>query len=109
MASLQMLNLFQSVIINGGLYAVSMYCAYLVSTDEYTVGDFVLLNTYFLQLMTPLNFLGTMYRVIQVERLIVESICPFDNVEEVFIEWVIFTYKYLSIRCSFFENGRNVF
>jgi len=64
-ASLQALNLSQQLIIYSGLYAVSMYCAYLVAQGEHTVGDFVLLNTYFLQLMAPLNFLGTIYRVIQ--------------------------------------------
>lgn len=64
-ASLQLLNLSQQLIINSGLYAVSMYCAYLVVQGKHTVGDFVLLNTYFLQLMAPLNFLGTIYRVIQ--------------------------------------------
>lgn len=65
MASLQFLNLFQIFVINGGLYAVTMYCAYQVSGGQHTVGDFVLIGTYFLQLMTPLNFLGTVYRVIQ--------------------------------------------
>ena len=31
-ASLQCLNLFQVVVINGGLYVVAMYCAYMVAS-----------------------------------------------------------------------------
>ena len=54
-ASLQALNLSQQLIIYSGLYAVSMYCAYLVAQGEHTVGDFVLLNTYFLQEQNIIN------------------------------------------------------
>ena len=64
-ASLVMLNIFQSVVTNGGLTAISLYCAYMVADRDLTVGDFVLLGTYFQQLMGPLNWLGTLYRVIQ--------------------------------------------
>jgi ABC-type transport system involved in Fe-S cluster assembly fused permease/ATPase subunit len=65
MASLQFLNLVQSLIINNGLFGVSLYCAYLVTSKELTVGDFALVGTYFMQLMGPLNFIGTVYRMIQ--------------------------------------------
>ena len=64
-ASLVMLNMLQAFITNGGLTAISLYCSYLVSDRQLTVGDFVLLGTYFQQLMGPLNWLGTLYRVIQ--------------------------------------------
>jgi len=64
-ASLTLLNLFQSIVINIGLFGISLYCAFLVAGHQYTVGDYVLLGSYFLQLMTPLNWLGTLYRVIQ--------------------------------------------
>jgi len=65
LASLQLLNLMQSLVINSGMYGVSMYCAYLVAKHVYTVGDYALIGTYLLQLMVPLNFLGTVYRAIQ--------------------------------------------
>lgn len=75
MATLQFLNLIQSLIINSGLFGVSLYCAYLVTNKELTVGDFTLVGTYFMQLMSPLNFIGTVYRMIQ------ES---FINMEDMF-------------------------
>ena len=38
----------------------------MVSQEAKTVGDYVLFGTYIMQLMGPLNWLGTLYRVIQV-------------------------------------------
>ena len=62
-ASLNLLNVVQNVVINGGLSAGSLYCAYLVSEDgSLTVGDYVLFSTYILQLYAPLNWFGTYYR-----------------------------------------------
>ena len=83
MASLQLLNLFQSIVINGGLFGVSLYCTYRVSTGDYTVGDFVLLGTYFIQLMSPLNFLGSVYRAIQESFINMENMFTLleENIE----------------------------
>jgi ATP-binding cassette, subfamily B, heavy metal transporter len=39
-----------------------MLAAWKVVSGELTVGDFVLLNTYIIQLSMPLNFLGSSYR-----------------------------------------------
>lgn len=64
-SSMYFLNTIQSLIITGCLSGSCMYCGYLVSRQELTVGDFVLLVTYILQLMVPLNFLGSLYRTIQ--------------------------------------------
>ena len=47
---------------NAGLLVGSLYCGYLVSEAQLTTGDYVLFGTYILQLMVPLNFLGTLYR-----------------------------------------------
>ena len=66
-ASLNLLNVVQNVVINGGLLAGSLYCAYLVSADgSLTVGDYVLFSTYILQLYAPLNWFGTYYRCVRV-------------------------------------------
>ncbi len=48
---------------NTGLLAGALYCGYLVYKSTLTVGDFVLFGTYIQQLMVPLNFLGTLYRL----------------------------------------------
>lgn len=64
MATLNFLNLIQTVIVNGGFLVGSLYCGYLVYDEEKTVGDYVLFGSYILQLMVPLNWLGTLYRLI---------------------------------------------
>ena len=66
LASLTLLNFIQSLIMNGALLTGSLYCAYLVADSAFTVGDYVLFGTYILQLTVPLNWIGTLYRVIQV-------------------------------------------
>ena len=44
-----------------------------------TVGDFVLVNTYILQLYVPLNFLGTYYRMIKQCMVDVEAMFRLMN------------------------------
>ncbi len=63
--SLSLLNIGQGVIIALGLTTI-MYMAGLgVTKGAMTVGDFVLVNAYMLQLYQPLNFLGFVYREIK--------------------------------------------
>jgi len=78
-ASLVLLNLFQGFVMNGGFLGIALYCAYLVSDRVLTVGDFVLLGTYFQQLMGPLNWLGTLYRVIQESFINMENMFDLMN------------------------------
>jgi len=63
--------MFQCIVINVGLLAGSLYSGYLVSTGEETVGDYVLFGTYILQLMVPLNYLGSLYRFGQDKKIII--------------------------------------
>ena len=65
MASLNVLNCGQNVIITLGLLLGSGLCAYRVTQGLLTVGDFVLYCTYIMQLYSPLNYFGTYYRLIQ--------------------------------------------
>jgi ABC-type transport system involved in Fe-S cluster assembly fused permease/ATPase subunit len=61
-ATLSMLNIGQGLIIGVGLVGVMILAGEGVAARVMTVGDFVLVNAYLIQLYTPLNFLGVVYR-----------------------------------------------
>src|SRR3954464_8762616 len=63
--TLAVLNVGQGAIIAAGLIGVMILAGRGVASGAMTVGDFVLVNTYLLQLYTPLNFLGVVYRNIK--------------------------------------------
>lgn len=63
--SLAFLNFGQAVIITAGLVGVMVMAAIAVENGTLTVGDFVLVNAYMIQITMPLNFLGTVYREIR--------------------------------------------
>ncbi|MGB3314808.1 MAG: ABC transporter ATP-binding protein/permease [Albidovulum sp.] len=63
--SLSMLNFGQSMIITSGLVIVMVMAAMGVQSGVLTVGDFVMVNAYMIQITMPLNFLGTVYREIR--------------------------------------------
>ncbi len=63
--SLNMLNLGQAAIISIGLAAIMLLAADGVARGSMTVGKFVLVNTYLMQLYQPLNFLGFVYREVK--------------------------------------------
>ncbi len=60
--TLNFLNIGQAVIIAAGLTVVMLMAAREVAAGRMTVGGFVLVNTYLIQLYLPLNFLGFVYR-----------------------------------------------
>ena len=63
--SLAWLNLGQTVILSIGLVAAMWMAAVGVQNGTMTVGQFVAVNAYMIQLTMPLNFLGTVYREIR--------------------------------------------
>ncbi|MEN8874695.1 MAG: ABC transporter transmembrane domain-containing protein, partial [Pacificibacter sp.] len=63
--SLAFLNFGQSVFITSGLVVVMVLAALGVQNGSMTVGDFVMVNAYMIQITMPLNFLGSMYRNIR--------------------------------------------
>ncbi len=63
--SLAFLNFGQSLLITLGLIGVMVMAAIGVQNGTLTVGDFVMVNAYMIQITVPLNFLGTVYREIR--------------------------------------------
>ncbi len=64
-ASLSLLNIGQALIVGCGLTSVMLMAGFGVAEGRMTVGDFVMVNTYMIQLYMPLNFLGFVYREIK--------------------------------------------
>ena len=60
--TLSLLNVGQGGIIALGLIALMLMAARGVAAGTMTVGDFVMVNSYLIQLYLPLNFLGFVYR-----------------------------------------------
>jgi ABC-type transport system involved in Fe-S cluster assembly fused permease/ATPase subunit len=63
--SLSVLNIGQGIIISLGLVIVMILAMRGIQNHIMTVGDFVLLNAYLIQLSIPLNMLGFAYREIK--------------------------------------------
>ncbi|MFZ0989653.1 MAG: ABC transporter ATP-binding protein/permease [Xanthobacteraceae bacterium] len=63
--SLAVLNAGQAVIFTIGLTGAMALCAYGIERGTNTVGDFVMINAMMIQLYTPLNFMGMVYREIK--------------------------------------------
>ena len=63
--SLSFLNFGQSFLITSGLVAVMVMAAVGVQIGSLSVGDFVMVNAYMIQITMPLNFLGSVYREIR--------------------------------------------
>ena len=63
--SLALLNAGQAFLITTGLVIVMVMSARGVQAGVLTVGDFVMVNAYMIQITMPLGFLGTVYREIR--------------------------------------------
>jgi ATP-binding cassette, subfamily B, heavy metal transporter len=62
--SLAWLNIGQAVIFSIGMAVVMLMSAWEVANGRQTVGHFVMVNAFMMQLAIPLNFIGTLYREI---------------------------------------------
>ncbi len=78
--SLALLNFGQSFLITAGLVVVMVMAAMGVQNGALTVGDFVMVNAYMIQITMPLNFLGTVYR--EIRQALVDMGEMFDLLEQ---------------------------
>ena len=78
--SLAFLNFGQSLLITAGLVIVMVMAAVGVQNGALTVGDFVMVNAYMIQITMPLNFLGTVYR--EIRQALVDMAEMFDLLEQ---------------------------
>ncbi len=63
--SLSLLNTSQAVVVALGITAIMIMAAQGIAAGTMTLGDFVMVNAYLIQIAMPLNFLGTVYREIK--------------------------------------------
>jgi len=78
--SLSALNFGQAFLINAGLIVVMVMAAAGVQSGALTVGDFVMVNAYMIQITMPLNFLGTVYR--EIRQALVDMGDMFDLLDQ---------------------------
>ncbi|MET1255577.1 ABCB family ABC transporter ATP-binding protein/permease [Aliikangiella maris] len=71
--SLFALNAGQAFIISSAVTALLYLAVTQVANQQITVGDFVLINAFMMQLFMPLNFLGFIYREIKVAAVNIEK------------------------------------
>jgi len=78
--SLAFLNFGQSFLITSGLVIVMVLAAMGVQAGTLTVGDFVMVNAYMIQITMPLNFLGTVYR--EIRQALIDMSDMFELLEQ---------------------------
>lgn len=88
--SLVLLNISQSFIIASGLFTALMVAYSKIldtgDSDHFNVGDFVMINTYILQMYAPLNFLGTFWRFIRQAMVDVELVFELLEIDDIIKE-----------------------
>lgn len=84
--SLTLLNLTQGVIIGVGLMVLMYLAAKGVVDKTMTIGDFIMVNTFLIQLYLPLNFLGFVYREIKQSLIDMDKMFELLDVEPDIIE-----------------------
>lgn len=84
--SLAMLNSGQEVILSAGLVGGMLMAGMGVAAGELTLGDFVLVNTFMIQLYTPLNWLGSVYRDLRQSLIDMENMFELLQVKDKIVD-----------------------
>ncbi len=80
--SLNLLNIGQALIISAALTLIMLLAASGMKDGSMTVGKFVVVNTYLIQLYQPLNFLGIVYMSIRQGLVDMEQMFALLRVEQ---------------------------
>eukprot|EP00547_Thalassionema_nitzschioides_P002989 CAMPEP_0194204940 /NCGR_PEP_ID=MMETSP0156-20130528/4332_1 /TAXON_ID=33649 /ORGANISM="Thalassionema nitzschioides, Strain L26-B" /LENGTH=772 /DNA_ID=CAMNT_0038931085 /DNA_START=65 /DNA_END=2383 /DNA_ORIENTATION=+ len=73
--SLSILNTSQQIVLNCTLVAALLIAAHECREGRFTVGQFVAVNIYVMQLFAPLNFLGTIYGMAVGSYVDLQNLC----------------------------------
>ena len=84
--SLALLNTGQEVIVATGLVSVMIMAGFGVAAGDLTLGDFVMVNTFMIQLYAPLNLLGFVYREIRQSLIDMENMFDLLQVEQKIVD-----------------------
>lgn len=79
---LSFLNIGQGIIANIGRVLVLLMAGQAVVDGRLTIGDFVLVNTYLMQIYLPLGFLGFAYREVKQSLVYLEKMLDLMDEEE---------------------------
>lgn len=78
--SLALLNIGQGIIISTGVTLAMILAGFGVVDGTMSIGDFVLVNSYLIQVFMPLNFLGFVYR--EIKRSLTDMEAMFELLRE---------------------------
>ncbi|WP_422072869.1 ABCB family ABC transporter ATP-binding protein/permease [Tranquillimonas rosea] len=78
--TLAFLNFGQALLITAGLVIVMVMAAVGVANGALSVGDFVMVNAYMIQITMPLNMLGSVYR--EIRQALVDMAEMFDLLDQ---------------------------
>lgn|SRR5690554_1759945 len=80
--SLSLLNIGQAAIIGTGVASLMILAAVRVQGGAMTIGDFVAINAYMMQLSQPLNFFGFVYREVKQALVDMETMFSLLRVDQ---------------------------